>query len=168
MSEEIEKPLEGMTQPLYDDVEKPTKKDAELLIRLYALAQEEHVYHAFLWYYEHFSDLNGPSEFDYEAYIKQNRRGSEGYAKWTPIASFFETLGVLVRNGVLNKALVLDRWPVDWYWRYLGPFVENDREVGKPCDTAWYADNFEWLAEQAVNWRKAGRGQAKWESGRTE
>jgi hypothetical protein len=33
---------------------KPTKEDAELLIRLYAIAQEEHVYHAFLWYYEHF------------------------------------------------------------------------------------------------------------------
>src|SRR6266850_2292698 len=142
----------------------PTKADATLLVRLYAIAQEEHVYHAFLWYYEMFGDLRDPKEFDYDAYIKQNRRGSEGYARWTPIASFFETVGVLVRHGVLSETLVLDRWPVDWYWRYIGPLVQNDRDEGKTCDTAWYADNFEWLAKRAVSWRKAGKGQAKWES----
>ncbi len=145
---------------------KPTKEDAELLIRLYAVAQEEHVYHAFLWFYEHFGYLSGPNEFNHKAYIEQNRRGSEGYAKWTPIASFFETVGVLVRHGAINEALVLDRWPADWYWRYLEPFVQHDRDEGQRCDTAWYADNFEWLAQRAMDWRKAGKGQAKWESGR--
>jgi hypothetical protein len=165
MSEDLTRPQQGATAPS-ETSQRPTKHDAELLIRLYAIAQEEHVYHAFLWYYEHFGDLTDPKDFDHEAYIRQNRRGSEGYAKWTPIASFFETVGVLVRHGAINEALVLDRWPVDWYWRYLEPFVQNDREAGVRCDTAWYADNFEWLAQRAADWRKAGKGQAKWESGR--
>jgi hypothetical protein len=69
-------------------------------------------------------------------------------------------------HGVLNESLVFDRWPVEWYWRYLSPLVSADRESGLLCDTAYYADNFEWLAQRAEAWRAAGLGQAAWKSGR--
>jgi hypothetical protein len=145
---------------------KPTKEDAGLLIQLFAIAQSERVARSFLWYYDFFGEVRDPKEIDYESFLKKNPRGSEGYFKWTAIASFFETVGVLVRNGVLSESLVFDRWPVEWYWRYLETLVKADVDQGLLCDTAYYADNFKWLGEQATKWRAAGKGYARWQSGR--
>jgi hypothetical protein len=143
------------------------KEDAGLLVQLYGLAQTDRIARAFLWYYDFFGEAKDPKDIDYEAFLRKNPRGSEGYFRWTAIASFFETVGVLVRNSALNEALVFDRWPVEWYWRYLEPLVRADREQGLLCDTAYYADNFEWLAQQATSWRAAGNARADWRSGRT-
>jgi hypothetical protein len=49
-----------------------------------------------------------------------------------------------------------------WYWRYLQPLVQADRDKGLICDTAYYADNFEWLAGEAASWRGAGKAKANW------
>jgi hypothetical protein len=143
-----------------------TKEDAALLVQLYGIAQTERVARSFLWYYDWVGDVKDPKELDYKAFLRKHPRGSEGYFRWTAIASFFETVGVLVRNGTLSRALVFDRWPVEWYWRYLAPLVQADRDRGLLCDTAYYADNFEWLASEATAWRAAGRAKANWKSGR--
>ncbi|MEV6317174.1 hypothetical protein [Streptomyces sp. NPDC051776] len=33
------------------------------------------------------------------------------------------------------------------------------------CDTGCFADNFEWLAERAMEWRRSDRAKARWLSG---
>ena len=157
--------MEEQTKPNSSNP-KPTHDDAALLVQLFILAQTERVARSFLWYYDFVGDVKDPKEIDFKAFLKKHPRGSEGYFRWTAIASFFETVGVLVRNDVLSRQLVFDRWPVEWYWRYLLPLVQADRDLGLLCDTAYYADNFEWLAQEATNWRKAGKTKANWKSGR--
>jgi hypothetical protein len=147
-------------------VRKPTRDDANLLVQLFAIAQSERIARSFLWYIDFFGEEKDPSEIDYETFLKKNPRGSEGYFKWTAIAAFFETVGVLVRNETLGESLVFDRWPVERYWRHLEALIEADRQQGLLCDTAHFADNFEWLAAQAKNWRASGKGYARWKPGR--
>lgn len=144
----------------------PTHEDGSLLVQLFTLAQSERVARSFLWYYDFVGDVSDPSDLDFDAFLRKHPRGSEGYFRWIAIASFFETVGVLVRNDVLSRALVFDRWPVDWYWRYLQPLVQADRDKGLLCDTAYYADNFEWLAGEAADWRASGYAKANWASKR--
>jgi hypothetical protein len=143
----------------------PTYRDAKLLVQLYAMAQDGPIRKGFLWYLDHFKEDMDPSRIDYAALAARHPRISEGYDAWTSVASFYETVGVLVRNGVLYGGLVYERWPVEWYWRYLGPLVEAERRKGMVCDTACFGDNFEWLAEQAAQWRQSDRAKARWLSG---
>lgn len=147
------------TEPVVD---RPTYNDAQLLVQLYAMYQSGPIREGFLWYLDHFKEDMDPSRVDYVALAARNPRISEGYNAWTAVASFFETVGVLVRNDVLYGGLVYERWPVEWYWRYLGPLVQGERVKGGVCDTACFADNFEWLAEQAKAWRSSDRAKAQW------
>jgi len=150
-----------------EETRKPNAEDAKILAHMYATFVTDRIYDAFVWFYSVFGYYDttkagkGPEAFDYEAFVQQNPRGSDGYKRWTAIASFFETLGVLVRHGVLHEAVVLDRFPVESYWRYLEPIIEQEREQGMLCDTAWIADNFQFLAERALEFRKAGLGHAR-------
>ena len=141
---------------------KPTREDAQLLVQLYAMYQTGPIRKGFLWYLDHFKEDMDPSRVDYAALRARHPRISEGYDAWTAVASFFETVGVLVRNEVLNGGLVYERWAIEWYWRYLGPLVQSERLNGQVCDTACFADNFEWLAEQAAAWRSSEHAKAKW------
>lgn len=143
-------------------LDKPTREDGQLLAQLYGMYQTGPIREGFLWYLDHFKEDMDPSRVDYDALAARHPRISEGYNAWTSMASFFETVGVLVRNGALNGGLVYERWPVEWYWRYLGPLVQMERAKGAVCDTACFADNFEWLAEQAAAWRKSDQAKAKW------
>ncbi|MEK6281245.1 MAG: hypothetical protein AABN95_12910 [Acidobacteriota bacterium] len=143
-------------------IDGPTYNDAQLLVQLYAMYQKGPIRKGFLWYLDHFKEDMDPSKVDYAALAARNPRISEGYDAWTAVASFFETVGVLVRNNVLNGGLVFERWPVEWYWRYLGPLVQGERLKGAVCDTACFADNFEWLAEQAKAWRSSDQAKAQW------
>jgi len=142
--------------------DQPTYNDAQLLVQLYAMYQTGPIRKGFLWYLDHFREDSDPAKIDYAALVARHPRISEGYDAWTAVASFFETVGVLVRNDVLNGGLVYERWPVEWYWRYLGPLVQIERQKGLVCDTACFADNFEWLAEQAKAWRSSDSAKAKW------
>lgn len=141
---------------------RPTNHDAQLLVQLYAMAQDGPIKKGFLWYLDNFKEDMDPATVDYESLSANNPRVSEGYEGWTAVASFFETVGVLVRNGVLYGGLVYERWPVEWYWRYLGPLVQAERDRGMLCDTGSFADNFEWLADQAAAWRKSDSAKARW------
>ncbi|MET7304455.1 hypothetical protein [Embleya sp. NPDC005575] len=145
----------------------PTYNDARLLIQLYDMARDGSIRRGFLWYLDHFKEGTDPSTVDYEAIRARNPRISDGYDAWTSVASFFETTGVLVRNGVLYGGLVYERWPVEWYWRYLGPLVQKERAIGQVCDTGCFGDNFEWLAEQANAWRRSDKAKSRWLSWRS-
>jgi hypothetical protein len=142
--------------------DRPTYNDAQILVQLYAMYQTGPIRKGFLWYLDNFKEDMDPSRVDYKALAARHPRISEGYDAWTAVASFFETVGVLVRNDVLYGGLVYERWPIEWYWRYLGPLVQFERQKGMVCDTACFADNFEWLAEQAQKWRSSDRAKAKW------
>jgi hypothetical protein len=159
-------PLRGIDVSTSPSDRPPTHEDALVLVQLFSLAQSERVARSFLWYYDFVGDVADPGDIDFASFLRKHPRGSEGYFRWTAIASFFETVGVLVRNDVLSRALVFDRWPVEWYWRYLQPLVQADRDKGLLCDTAYYADNFEWLAQEATAWRAAGKAKANWASKR--
>jgi hypothetical protein len=143
-------------------IDEPTFNDAQLLVQLYAMYQTGPIRKGFLWYLDNFKEDMDPSRIDFAAIAARHPRISEGYDGWTSVASFFETVGVLVRNDQLYGGLVYERWPVEWYWRYLGPLVQIERAKGLLCDTACFADNFEWLAEQAKAWRSSDQAKAKW------
>lgn len=100
---------------------RPSHEDSQLLVQLYTLAQSERVARSFLWYHDFVGEASAPEELDFKAFLRKHPRWSEGYFRWAAIASFLETVGVLDRNDVLSPALVFDRWPVDWYRRYLQP-----------------------------------------------
>jgi hypothetical protein len=76
----------------------PTHDDAQLLVQLFSLAQSDRVARSFLWYYDFVDDAKDPSDIDFNRFLSKHPRGSEGYFRWTAIASFFETVGVLVRT----------------------------------------------------------------------
>jgi len=46
---------------------------------------------------------------------------------------FGETIGTLVKNGILDKSLVQDLWWVDGIWDRVGPAARRERErLGEP------------------------------------
>jgi hypothetical protein len=47
--------------------------------------------------------------------------------------SFFETLGTLVKHGILDKDLVMDLWWVAGTWARVGPAALRERaRLGEP------------------------------------
>lgn len=63
------------------------------------------------------------------------------------ILSFGETVGTLVKQGVLDRGLVLDLWWVQGVWKRVGPAaVRRRQQLGEPR----LYENFEALAVAAA------------------
>jgi len=61
------------------------------------------------------------------------------------VLGFGETVGTLVKQGVLDRGLVLDLWWVEGLWKRVGPAAMRQRErFGEPR----LYENFEALASQ--------------------
>jgi hypothetical protein len=59
------------------------------------------------------------------------------------LLGFGETIGTLVKHGVLNRELVLDLWWIDGMWSRVGPPAKAQRER---MDEPRLYENFEALA----------------------
>ena len=67
------------------------------------------------------------------------------------IGNTYEELGILVKKGIIDKELFLDRfsWPIAQSWKRLAPFTAFSRDV-IANDAIW--ENFEYLAVLSQDW----------------
>jgi hypothetical protein len=83
----------------------PTQDDARLILQLSQLAQNEshHRGSTILWQTE--------KPLTYDEFKAQYPRGSQGMSDVMNVVSWYETIGTLVKNGLLDRGLVHD-----WLW----------------------------------------------------
>jgi len=70
------------------------------------------------------------------------------------IGNHFEEIGILMKHGVIDEAIFLDRysWNIRMAWQLFGSFVASNRKVAG--DTALF-ENFELLVVRAENFDRA-------------
>jgi hypothetical protein len=115
----------------------PTHEDAELVVQLARLNVELGCPDAsqFVW-----SDAFIP---DYDEFKRTFPRGSKEFGYVNRLAGFLETVGTLVKNGLLNEELVLDWLAVHMIWNRLEPLLSGIREE---ADEPRLWENFQMLA----------------------
>ena len=131
----------------------PTWHDAELLIRFDELAAREETRKAIDWFRVTQMGAESPN-------MHPILRDAPEFVYVSRFIELFETMGALVKFGLLNEDLVHDRWIVRAVWAFLKPTIERERRtVGVPT----LAENFEWLAERNRAWaeRRLGRAREK-------
>jgi len=116
---------------------KPTWEDADLLLRIDDLAARPETRAALDWFRRNHlgrgESAGYPIPHDAHEYEYVQR-----------FIELFETLGTLVKLGVLHEELVHERWMSRAAWEFLQPTIERDRRTLGPD----YAANFQWLAER--------------------
>lgn len=114
---------------------RPTWEDADLLLRVNEMASRPDTQRAIDWFHKN-QFAAGPRR-DVEI-----PKSAPEYDFLHRFVSLFETLGVLVKQGVLSEELVLDFWNCWDPWAYFRPTIERERRAAGPE----FAENFEWLA----------------------
>ena len=123
---------------------KPTKDDAELLIRLMQLGNTPQMEQAMVWM---MSDLQAKS---YEEFHEKNPDGSPGEQNFSRVMTQFELAGALISHGILNENLYFDTSGIGFVWEKLGPIAEGMRKSMSPA--LW--ENAVWLAERQKKWAR--------------
>jgi len=121
---------------------KPNQKDAELLIKLYAIVGPSERVETWNWVLE----LEKQS---YEDFIKENPIGSDGWNHFLSLAGYYEMVGILVKYGTINDDMVLDFHAL--MWNKLGPVVKGLR---KERESPRFFENYEYLAKKQSEWYK--------------
>jgi hypothetical protein len=117
---------------------KPTRKDAEIIIRLAELGATMDIAPgtALIW---------SPQ---FEASPEQ-LSGTDDYGKVLQVMRWFETIGTLYRNGVVHEDLLFDWLSIAPIWDRLKPIAESQRKDGAAA--LW--ENFEYTAEKQRAWK---------------
>ena len=119
---------------------KPTKEDADLLIKIHSIVAN---------FVDSWQWLFGLEKLDYETFMNKYPIGSEGFGHFLKVASTYELMGTLVYYDAINEDLVLDMY--GFYWNKLGPIIEGFRKAtGSPR----YFENYEVLAKKNQEWLK--------------
>lgn len=127
----------------------PTWEDADLLLRIDDLAAREETRKAIDWFRTTHLGAEAPN-------MHPILRDAPEFTYVSRFIELFETMGTLVKFGLLNEELVHDRWMIRSVWEFLKPTIERERRtIGSPT----LAENFEWLAERNRAWSE--RRQAK-------
>ena len=72
-------------------------------------------------------------------------------AKIQTIGNFYESMGLLIKSGLVDKDLVVSTWDISGEWERLAPFTAVvRRELG---NSVW--ENFEYLTVLAQDWLEA-------------
>ena len=116
---------------------KPTWEDADLILRIDELAARPETRAALDWFRKNHLGVTTSSVYPIP-------RESPEFEHVQRFVELFETMGVLVRLGVLNEELVHERWLSRAPWDFVRPTIERERRTLGPD----YASNFEWLAER--------------------
>lgn len=116
----------------------PNTEDAKLLLQLETIRYSPEIDKAFRWAYTHWGADQRPVP-------PANNPVARGEAEEAVgrVSTFFETAGVLVRDGLLHDEIFYDRYAVAAFWKLAKEFNEAQRkETGVPA----MGENFEWLA----------------------
>lgn len=120
----------------------PNVDDAKILLELERLRYTPEVDKAFAW---------ANNEWHAHRDARTPRSASEKATADDAIArfsTFFETAGVLVRDGLLHEDVFYDRYMVKPFWDLA---VEETDEERKRAGTAAVGENFEWLAKHEAD-----------------
>lgn len=134
-----------MSETLVASMGRPTKQDADLLLKLVELIRSPDIQESRKWFLREFA---APS---YEEFKKKYPEGSVEYAHITNLLGFFEIAGVLVTHGLLNEDLFFDTsFGFPQYWRKIGPIITEWQKATTPA--LW--ENAVWLANRGEAWAK--------------
>ena len=125
---------------------KPTKADADLLLRLYEIRREPEMRKARQWFLHVFQ----PS--DWETLKKQRMTGTDEDRYIRMVTSYWDMVSALVEQGVLNKQLFFSTNGENVViWNKVKPWIEEvRREMNRPT----YLKNLETLVEEHLLWRQ--------------
>ena len=133
----------------------PNVEDAKLLLQLETLRYSPEIDRSFTWAWKHFkSGVSANAEIVEKA---------EAEAAIGTFSTFFETAGVLVRDGLLHEEIFYDRYAVTPFWKLAR---DANEKVRKATGNSSMGENFEWLATHEAaaqarveeRHRKASRG----------
>jgi hypothetical protein len=119
----------------------PTQTDAQLMLQLAQLAQAMRVDHGGALLHKHHKQLNGP--LSYEAFQATYPDGDADGTAILNVLAWNETVGTLVKQGLLDRGLVLDWLWVAGAWERCRPIAIGQREEMGQAEI-W--ENFEALA----------------------
>lgn len=126
----------------------PDTSDAQVLIALYE-AQAAHNIAETMGYV-----FSNDFPTDFKVFRQTYERGSNSTQEQgvTRMIGYFETIGTLLRNNLINEDLVYDWLAVDMVWnRVKGYVLGHRRESGN----ARMYENFEYMARRNANWKPA-------------
>jgi len=84
--------------------------------------------------------------------------GSEGWLHYRNMAYFWECVGVLTRNRLINQELIFNTFFITPDWEKAEKIVKDEQEQINPL----LGENFEWLAKQKMAWvQKRLKGETK-------
>jgi hypothetical protein len=118
-----------------------TQDDAKLIVELASLWTQIDGIQASGWIWSD-AFVADPDE-----YMQKYPSGTTEHGYVSATAGWFETVGTLVKNGLLNEALVLDWLAVEPIWKRLEPLLLAEREK---YDEPRLYENFEALARARV------------------
>jgi hypothetical protein len=122
---------------------KPNRQDAELLLRALEVYESETMVEARRWL------KTVPDGLTWAQFQKRYPRGSRGYENFQSIIRYWETVGSLMRRGVLRPDLSFDTFLDGPPWAKCERIVrEWQRE--DPHE----AENFAWVAREAKIWKE--------------
>jgi len=124
---------------------RPTKDDADLLIRMMEMSSNSRMQEAMTWFDKEFKAKN------YAEFKEKYPMGSPGNDHFGMIVGQFELAGVLVSHGLLNENLYFDFSGIGFVWDRLGAIIEGQRKEMGPA--LW--ENAVWLAERQKKWSKS-------------
>jgi Domain of unknown function (DUF4760) len=119
----------------------PTQDDAQLIVQLATLWTQLDGIRASGWIWSD-AFVADPDE-----YKQKYPSGTTEHGYVSTTAGWFETVGTLVKNGLLNEALVLDWVSVEPIWKRLEPLLLAERDEH---DEPRLYENFEALARARV------------------
>jgi len=125
-------------------MKKPTKEDAEILLRMFQTQSSPQNFEAGTWFFKEFSAK------DYEEFKSKYPVGSDGFSNVGTVLSSFETAGALVSHGLLNENLYFDVSGIEFAWQKIGHIMSDWQKDTDPA--LW--ENAVWLAERQKEWKK--------------
>lgn len=138
---------------------KPTKQDAQLLLVLMDVFLSGPVRDARRWW------RTLPEGLSLEEFEQKFPRGSEGWEHFTTMAVFWETVGSLMRRGLLNENLAFDTFMDAPPWSKVQRIILGRREREKaPAE----GENFEWIAKRARAWVERREAQIRRAGAKTQ
>jgi hypothetical protein len=92
-----------------------------------------------------------PAGLGFEETLSKYPKGSEGLQRFGSMMAFWDTVGILLKRGLLNQDLVFDSFLDDPPWPTVKRFYEEVRKKGSPHE----GENLEIAYNLSVKWKAA-------------
>ena len=92
---------------------------------------------------------------DFNDFMEKYHKDVEVMTSWTSIMTFFEGVGVMVKNQLIDISLIYSLMAISIQitWERYETLIMGDRELFKQYSVAW--DEFEYLYNEIMKYRKS-------------